>query len=78
MSDLKYYEQLIHSDVVWERIVNLELVTESTYLDKYGKHVYDFSVTGNETFALLSGIVVHNTLNTLIRVSYTKSIASLL
>ncbi len=64
MSDLKYYEQLINSDVVWERIVNLELVTESTYTDKYGKYVYDFSVTGNETFALLSGIVVHNTLNT--------------
>jgi len=65
MSDLKYYEQIIKSDVAWEKIVKLELVTETTYIDNYGKHVYDFSVTGNETFALLSGIVVHNTLNTL-------------
>ena len=29
------------------------------------KYVYDFSVKGNETFALFSGIVIHNTLNTL-------------
>lgn len=65
MDDLKYYEQLMSSDVVWESIVKLELVTESNYLDKYGTHVYDFSISGNETFALLSGIVVHNTLNTL-------------
>ena len=28
------------------------------------QYVYDFSVKGNETFALFSGIVVHNTLNT--------------
>jgi hypothetical protein len=78
LDELRYYEEIINSDVVWEKIVKLELVTESNYLDKYGKYVYDFSVDNNETFALLSGIVVHNTLNTLIRVSYTKSIASLL
>ena len=47
-------------DVVWERIVSIELVKEK--LHKH-KSVYDFSVTGNETFALFSGIVVHNTLN---------------
>jgi hypothetical protein len=48
-------------DVTWERIVNIELVKEKDY--KYDS-VYDFSVKGNETFALFSGIVVHNTLNT--------------
>ena len=48
-------------DVIWEKIVSIELIKEKNY--KY-KNVYDFSVAGNETFALFSGIVVHNTLNT--------------
>ena len=73
--DLKYLYQVQNSDVVWERIIKLELIFEKDYNYDY---VYDFSVKGNETFALFSGIVVHNTLNTLIRVSYTKSIASLI
>ena len=37
------------------------MVKEKDYKHDY---VYDFSVKGNETFALFSGIVVHNTLNT--------------
>ena len=73
--NLKYLLQVSNSGVVWEKIVKLELIEEKEY--EY-THVYDFSVTGNETFALFSGIVVHNTLNTLIGVSYTKSIASLI
>ena len=51
-------------DVIWEQIVSIELIKEKDY--KY-KNVYDFSVEGNETFALFSGIIVHNTLNTLIK-----------
>jgi DNA-directed RNA polymerase subunit A" len=42
--------------IFWDPIFNLEY----TKTDKY---VYDFSVSGNETFALKSGILVHNTLN---------------
>ena len=65
-------------DVIWEKIISIELIKEKNY--KY-KNVYDFSVKGNETFALFSGIVVHNTLNTFhkakSRSSYNKNIASL-
>lgn len=51
------------SHIIWDKITNIEIIKESDYKNKY---VYDFSVPGNETFALFSGIVVHNTLNTLI------------
>jgi DNA-directed RNA polymerase subunit A" len=73
--NLNYHYQVLNSDVVWEKITKLELIYEKDYEFPY---VYDFSVRGNETFALFSGIVVHNTLNTLIRVSNSKTIASLL
>jgi len=59
--NLEYLYQVYKSDVVWEKITKLELIFEKDYKHKY---VYDFSVKGNETFALFSGIVVHNTLNT--------------
>jgi len=49
------------SDVVWEKIVDIQIIKECDYNHNY---VYDFSVKGNETFGLLNGIVVHNTLNT--------------
>jgi hypothetical protein len=52
------------SDVIWEKIVELKIIKEEEYKHK---HVYDFSVNDNETFGLLNGIVVHNTLNTLIK-----------
>ena len=61
--NIEYLTQVDLADVVWEKITKLELIFEKDY--KY-KYVYDFSVKGNETFALFSGIVVHNTLNTLI------------
>ena len=61
--NLEYLKQVKNADVVWEKITKLELIFEKDYKHKY---VYDFSVKGNETFALFSGIVVHNTLNTLI------------
>ncbi len=59
--NLEYFNQVKRSDVVWEKIVKLELIEEKDYNNSF---VYDFSVKGNETFALFSGIVVHNTLNT--------------
>ena len=60
------FETIIHdySHVIWDKITNIEIIKESDYKNKY---VYDFSVPGNETFALFSGVVVHNTLNTLIK-----------
>ena len=74
--EFEYLKQVQNSNVVWEKIVKLELIEEAEYKHEF---VYDFSVKGNETFALFSGIVVHNTLNTLNdRVSDTKSIASLI
>jgi DNA-directed RNA polymerase subunit A" len=59
--DLHYCYQAINADIIWDKIINIEIIKEKDYLHKY---VYDFSVKENETFALFSGIVVHNTLNT--------------
>ena len=61
IDDMSYHYQVLNSDVVWEKITKLELIEEKDYKFPY---VYDFSIKGNETFALFSGIVVHNTLNT--------------
>lgn len=43
------------SDVMWDRIVAIELTT----LDD--PYVYDFSVAGSEVFAVCHGLLVHNT-----------------
>ena len=58
--NLKYCEMSYNSDIIWDRITEITIIKEKDY--KYD-YVYDFSVKGNETFALFSGIVVHNTLN---------------
>ena len=52
-------KQAANSDVVWDEIVSIEeySVPETDY-------VYDFTVPGNQTFMLASGVIVHNTLNT--------------
>jgi hypothetical protein len=63
---IDYFNQVYNSDVTWEKIISIELIDEKDYICNYSDYVYDFSVEGNETFALFSGIVVHNTLNTLI------------
>lgn len=55
--ELDTVKQAVISDVVWDKIIEMELIPEP---DEY---VYDFTVPGNETFALNSGILVHNTLN---------------
>ena len=54
-----FEDSLQDSHIIWDKIIDIEIIKE--YENKY---VYDFSVPGNETFALFSGIVVHNTLNT--------------
>jgi hypothetical protein len=52
-------KKLCTPSVTWEAIVSIQ------YFSRYHhKYVYDFSVAENETFALQSGILVHNTLNT--------------
>ena len=60
----------VDKDIIWDKIVTLELIAENKYEYKY---VYDFSVQGNETFALFSGIVVHNTLNTFHKAGQSES-----
>ena len=60
-NELYFMELVYNSDIVWDKILNIDIIDEKDY--KY-KYVYDFSVKDNETFTLLSGIVVHNTLNT--------------
>jgi DNA-directed RNA polymerase beta' subunit len=56
--DLETIKQAITSNVVWDRIENIEIIKEPE------EYVYDFTVPGNETFAVANGIIVHNTLNT--------------
>jgi len=55
-----YIKKSYNADIVWDKIIDIKIINEEDYEHKF---VYDFSVTGNETFALQSGIVVHNTLN---------------
>lgn len=45
----------------WETITHMSMLHESEYPYTY---VYDFSVEDNETFMILNGLFVHNTLNT--------------
>jgi DNA-directed RNA polymerase subunit A" len=59
--DLEFLIQAYTADVVWDRISKIEIIQEKDYTHRF---VYDFSVEGNETFALYNGLVVHNTLNT--------------
>lgn len=47
-------------DIDWQSIVAIERILEHDYSHK---HVYDFSVQGDQTFMLKNGIFVHNTLN---------------
>jgi DNA-directed RNA polymerase beta' subunit len=51
--------QAVNSDVIWDEIINIEIITGDN-----NEYVYDFTVPANQTFMLDSGIIVHNTLNT--------------
>lgn len=70
-ADFSIYLSIVDSDIIWDKITHLEIIKESTYKHKY---VYDFSVEGNETFALFSGIIVHNTLNSFHKCGQTEKV----
>lgn len=57
-SDLRRLKQGIFSDVVWDEIVSLEILSDPK------EYVYDFTVPGNDSFMVDGGVLVHNTLNT--------------
>ena len=57
--NLDILKQAYNSDVVWDEIIHIE-----QYTPPETDYVYDFTVPGNQTFMLGSGIIVHNTLNT--------------
>ena len=57
--NVQILRQAHDSDVVWDKIMRIEIIPEDVT-----KLVYDLSVEGAETFMLGSGILVHNTLNT--------------
>jgi intein/homing endonuclease len=59
VNDIGILDQAVNANVVWDRIVSLEII-----IPDEKEYVYDFSVENDETFALQSGIIVHNTLNT--------------
>ena len=56
-SKIKLMEQGAYSDVVWDEIVELE------YLPDPESYVYDFTVPGNDSFMVDTGVLVHNTLD---------------
>jgi DNA-directed RNA polymerase beta' subunit len=56
--ELLILNQAANSDVVWDEIVHLEIIPGDA-----NEYVYDFTVPANQTFMLDSGIIVHNTLN---------------
>lgn len=51
-------KQAAFSDIIWDEIVELE------HLEDPKEFVYDFTVPGNDSFMVDTGILVHNTLNT--------------
>jgi DNA-directed RNA polymerase subunit A" len=57
-SELDELEQAVEGDVVWDRIDSIETIEPDH------EHVYDFSVSGLETFTTAQGVVTHNTMNT--------------
>ena len=57
-SKIAILRQAVYSDVIWDEIINLEIIEDN------GEFVYDFTVPGNDSFMVDCGILVHNTLNT--------------
>jgi len=58
-NELQILKQAASSDVVWDEIVNIEII-----IPDQTDYVYDFTVPANQTFMTDYGIIVHNTLNT--------------
>ncbi|MEY4572323.1 MAG: Chrysochromulina ericina virus, partial [Bacteroidota bacterium] len=57
--ELRILKQAASSDVIWDEIVNIEII-----IPVQTDYVYDFTVPANQTFMTDYGIIVHNTLNT--------------
>lgn len=57
VNQIKLLEQACYSDVIWDEITEIKL------LDDPKEYVYDFTVPGNDSFMINSGVLVHNTLN---------------
>lgn len=53
------------SDIEWDSITSITNIPEKEYTRMYD-YVYDFSVDSTETFMLVCGLFVHNTLNSVI------------
>ncbi|RLE37263.1 intein-containing DNA-directed RNA polymerase subunit A'', partial [Candidatus Woesearchaeota archaeon] len=57
-NEINILKRMLNADVVWDKI------TEISYVTPTSKYVYDFSVSGLETFTTFDGIVTHNTMRT--------------
>jgi DNA-directed RNA polymerase beta' subunit len=57
--ELRILKQAASSSVIWDEIVNIEII-----VPEQTEYVYDFTVPANQTFMTDYGIIVHNTLNT--------------
>ena len=57
---LPVLRQALDADVVWDEIVALEVLADP------GEMVYDLTVPGNDSFMVDCGILVHNTLNSVV------------
>jgi DNA-directed RNA polymerase II subunit RPB1 len=57
--ELAILKQAADSSVIWDEIVDIKV-----YTPDQTEYVYDFTVPGNQTFMVDSGVIVHNTLNT--------------
>jgi DNA-directed RNA polymerase beta' subunit len=57
--ELRILKQAAHSGVIWDEIVNIEIIVPDQT-----EYVYDFTVPANQTFMTDYGVIVHNTLNT--------------
>lgn len=57
--EITILNQAVNSNVIWDEIIDIKI-----YTPEQTEYVYDFTVPGNQTFMVDSGIIVHNTLNT--------------
>ncbi|MGM0372674.1 MAG: DNA-directed RNA polymerase subunit A'' [Halobacteriota archaeon] len=57
-AELDSLDRAVDGDVVWERIESIET------FEPDHDYVYDFSVSGLETFTTAQGVITHNTMNT--------------
>lgn len=62
-NEMAVLRQAVNASVVWDEIVNIEITSEEKATEEE-EWVYDFTVPGNQTFMMDSGIIIHNTLNT--------------